>query len=138
MYTAIQKVQQAFVNANLKYSVDQVGENWILRAGVNGSATSYQFLFIKTNDVGSDISVRIFNLVKFPNGPTGRAYEVLSELQNKYRYIRFVLNDEGNVNVEYDFPTAIENIGEAAVEMLIRLTKILDECYPVLMRSIWN
>ena len=138
MYQAIASIQEAFQKANLKFSVDQVGNNWILRAGVNGSASVYHFLFIKSDETGSDIALRIFNQVKFPPHAIQRGYEVLNDLQLKYRHIRFVLDKDGNVNVEYDFPTAYQPIGDGAVEMLVRLTKVLDECYPVLMRSVWN
>lgn len=138
MYTAIEKIQAAFQKADLKHSIDQMGENWILRAGVNGNASTYQFLFISDKDNSNDVFVRIFQYAKFPPEAMARGYRILNELQVKYRYVRFVLNDNGNVNVEYDFPIAFENIGNGAVETLIRLTKILDECYPVVMRAIWN
>lgn len=138
MYAAIQQIKDAFDKADLKNGVDQVGNNWVLKAGINGKASTYMFLFIKTEESGNDVAVRIFNLVRYPNGPTDQAYETLNRLQAKYRHIRFVLQDDGNVNVEYDFPTCYKNIGQGAIEILVRLSSVLDDCYPELMRSVWN
>lgn len=137
MYKSIEEIQIAFNEAGLKHSVEEIGTNWLLRAGVSGNAAQYDFLFIKDDDRGNDVAVRIGHVVKYPKERFAKAYETLNSLQVKYRFIRFTLDDEGNVNVEYDFPTAYTAIGPGAVEILVRLVKILDECYSDLMRSIW-
>ena len=138
MYKSIMDIQAEFQKNNLKHKVEQVGENWLLRAGVNGKAATYSFLFIKDDDVGNDVAVRIFDIVKFPENRRDKGYEILNRIQQQYRYIRLNMNDEGEVNAEYDFPVEYSNIGQGAIEILIRITQILDDVYPDMMRAIWG
>ena len=49
-------------------------------------------------------------------------------MQMKYRFLRFSIDDDGDIAGEYDFPTTYEDIGKGAVEMCLRLTMILDDC----------
>ena len=138
MYKAIAEVHKAFDKAGIKHKVDQIGDHWMINTGMTGKFSTYQFLFIKTDDTGNDIAMRIFKLVNFPKHKAAAALTVLNSLQQEYRYLRFVLDDDGDVNVEYDFPAAYSPIGDGALEMVLRTTNILDECYPKLMRSIWG
>lgn len=138
MYQSIVEIQNAFQQRNLKHSVDQVGEDWVLRAGVNGKASSYTFLFIKDDDVGNDVAVRIFDIVKFPPERRDKGLALLNNIGREYRFIRLNMNDAGEVSAQYDFPVEYGNIGEGAIEILIRFTQILDECYPQLMKAIWG
>lgn len=137
MYKAIAEIHRAFDKAGIKHKVDQLGDHWIIQTGMTGKGSTYQFLFIKTDDTGNDVAVRIFKLVNFPKHKTAAAHVLLNSLQQEYRYLRFVLDKDGDVNVEYDFPAAYSPLGEGALEMVLRITTILDECYPKLMRSVW-
>ena len=137
MYKAIREIRDTFVAKGLKHSVDEVGGAWVLRAGVSGDAASYSFLFIKQDDEDNDVSLRVFDVVKFPEHKKDKGLEVLAKLGRQYRFIRFAMNDEGEVNAEYDFPMEFSPIGEGAFEMMVRFTDILDNCYPELMRAIW-
>lgn len=137
MYKAISEIQTAFRARNLKHTVDQVGGNWLLRASMKGTSSTYDFLFIKDDDNGNDVAVRILEFVKFPTSRLEKAYEVLNEIQIQYRFIRFAIKEDGNAIVEYDFPVGYTNIGQGAIEIMMRITNILDICYPNIMKSIW-
>ena len=138
MYESIREIQKTFLEKDLKCRVEQMGENWVLKAGVKGKNCLYEFLFIKSDDIGNDVAVRVFDFVKFPKEQMAAACETLNDLQITYRFVRFSLREDGNVIVEYDFPAEYAPIGEGAAEIMIRLTQILDQCYPVLMKAIWN
>ena len=138
MYTAIQEIQETFEEKGLKHRIEQVDDSWILRAGVAGKSTRYEFLFVKEREEGNDVAVRVFDYARIPEGKRDQIWETLNEFQIKYRYTRFCMKDDGNVLVEYDFPVEFSPIGEGAAELLIRMTKIMDECYPILMKAIWS
>lgn len=138
MYKSIEAIQAAFQKRNLKHSVEQNGDHWLLRAGVNGKASSYAFLFIKTDDADNDVAVRVFNVVRFPENRRDKGYEVLNKIQQSYRYVRLNMDGDGDVSAEYDFPMNYKNIGEGAIEILVRFTEILDKAYPEMMKAIWG
>lgn len=138
MYQAIREIQTEFRKAGLKCGVENKEDSWILQAGMAGEKATYQFLFIKKGESGNDVSVLVLGLPTFPRDKILKAYRVLNDLQEEYRFIRFTVRSEGHVVAEYDFPTAFAPIGGGAVEMILRLTKILDECYPVIARAVWS
>lgn len=138
MYKSIMEIQDEFRKQDLKFKVEQIGDNWVLTLTINGKAASYEFLFIKDDDVGNDVSVRVFDIVKFPEDRWDKALEVLNHVQQEYRYVRLTLDSKGGVDAQYDFPVEYKNIGEGAFEILLRMTNILDDCYSDLMRALWG
>lgn len=138
MYRAMEEIRREFDKNGLKYSVEQIGGHWILNAGMSGDASTYRFLFIKKDDTGNDVALRVFKLAHCPPERKTAVCRLLNDFQVEYRFVRFVMDDDGDINVEYDFPAIYSPIGEGAVEVLMRLTHILDQCYPKLMRALWN
>lgn len=130
MYKSIKEIAQAFDRKGLKYKVEQKGEHWVLLTGMNGDAGSYGFLYIKTDDTGNDVALRSMPLGRVSRSNYGRVQELLNSFQQEYRFVKFVLDGDGDVMAQYDFLVAQPNIGEAGVEMLMRMTNILDKCTP--------
>ncbi|MBR5617439.1 MAG: hypothetical protein IKW50_04580 [Oscillospiraceae bacterium] len=136
MNSAINEVHKAFDKAGLKHDVQQLGTKSVLITGMTGKADSYKFFLIKDDDSGSDIALRIIKIINCPSYLHDQAREVLNSLQIKYRFLRFTIDKDGDINGEYDFPTTYDDIGSGAVEMCLRLTLILDDCLPELKRLV--
>lgn len=134
MNSAIDEIHRAFNDAGLKHDVQQIGNNSILITGMTGNSDTYKFFFIKDGDVGNDVALRIFKISHCSSYEYDQAREVLNALQVKYRFLRFTIDKDGDINGEYDFPTSYEDIGKGAVEMCLRLTMILDNCISELKR----
>lgn len=134
MHSAISEIHKAFTDAGLKHDVQQVEGQSILVTGMSGNADNYKFFYIKNNDGGNDVALRIFKISSCPKDQLDRVREALNELQLKYRFLRFTIDDDGDINGEYDFPTCYEDIGKGAVEMCLRLTMILDDSISTLKR----
>lgn len=134
MHSAISEIHKAFIDAGLKHDVQQVEGQSILITGMSGNADNYKFFYIKNNDGGNDVALRIFKISSCPKDQLDRVREALNELQLKYRFLRFTIDDDGDINGEYDFPTCYEDIGKGAVEMCLRLTMILDDSISTLKR----
>lgn len=128
MNSAINEIRKAFTDAGLKYDIQTLGDKTILLTGMTGNADTYKFLLIKDGDGGNDVALRILKISSCSRSQYDRVREVLNELQLKYRFLRFTIDNDGDINGEYDFPTTYEDIGKGAVEMCLRLTIILDEC----------
>ena len=97
----------------------------------------YHIEFINASD-SNDTAVRAFDLVTVSPNKRGQLLKALNTLNCKYRYVKFTLNQENGINLEYDYPFSGSHPEESALEMVIRLTKIVDDAYPELMHAMWS
>ena len=114
---------------------EKTSDVWLQFSVKNGS--SYRIRFISKDD-DNDVSVRVFGLVRVETEEKPRILAALNELNVKYRFVKFCCDNDGDVNVEYDYPVKAVNPAASAKEMVIRFTQIIDEAYPVLMRALWG
>lgn len=108
------------------YSVD-CGPNVIMR-------------FI-SRDNDNDVAARIFGLISnTPNEKRVRVMEACNMLNYKIRYMKFYLDNDGDINVEYDFPvhSPDDGIGEMAFEIFVRMMQILDSEYSIFMKALYS
>lgn len=96
-------------------------------------------LLMLSRDDDMDVSCRVFGLLNdIPKEKQDRILRVCNKLNNRFRFAKFVLN-EGDLNVEYDFPVAMseESVGKAACEIFRRFTAILDGSWPIIMKALF-
>lgn len=98
---------------------------------------NYRIQFIATSDKG-DIAVRIFSLVRFDPEKIPQLLPVLNSLNCKFRYVKFTCDNDGDVNLEYDYPSSCSHPEETVLELVLRLVKIVDDSYPDIMRAMWS
>ena len=137
-HPAIQEIKVAFDAAKIHYSVHHIGDQWELVAAVSGKANNYQIKFISKDGGKNDVALRIFSLVHISASNRPQTLAVLNSFQRKYRFLRFTLDTDDDVKVEYDMPSCTTDIGGAAVEMMLRTMKMIDDIYPELMRCVWG
>ena len=113
---------------------DDSSEAW-LSFGIN-NGPSYKIRFI-SRDNDNDVAVRVFALMSADEANRSKLLPVINELNAKYRYVKFVCDSDGDLNVEYDFPVTGSSPAESAGEIVARFVRIIDESYPVLMRAMW-
>ena len=138
MHPAIADISRLFSEADIKYSIDHSMKQWDLIAGISGQHNSYQLKFIVKDDSDNDLAIRIFSLVRCPDDKRKAMCKFLNELNAKYRYVKFAIDDSNSVSLEADLPSCTTNPGEVAVEYFIRVLKIVDDIYPDLMRALWS
>lgn len=65
--------------------------------------------------------------------------EVCNQMHIKVRYVKFVLDEDNDLNLEYDPPQLISDdcVGEVAVEMMIHIARIMDENYSAFMKALY-
>ena len=132
IYSALSRVDgyKPFTEDN-----DTFSEVWLKFALENGG--SYRIRFISTNN-SNGVKLRVFKLVSLQGDKRVRILPALNFLNNKYRFVKFVCDKDGDVNVIYDYPENTVNPAASAKEMTRRFVKIIDESYPVLMKAIYG
>ena len=139
MYKAIEQIKREFENKGIKYAFDEQEDSQIIRAGIpieNGPRI--MVLFIARDD-DNDIAVRVFGLISQVKEPQKKKLlDALNICNSKFRFYKFYIDADNDVNVEYDFRTEANNSGPMALEALVRISSILDEAYPIMMKALYK
>ena len=138
MYKATEEIYEAFQDAELHCETDENDEgHTYVRAGISTKLTSFSMLFISTDD-DNDVSMRIFNFVRFDEEKRGSVLFAANKLNRMFRYVKFFVDfDDNTVTVAMDFPVSCDNVGQTAIEILFRMMDISDEAYSEFMKAIW-
>jgi hypothetical protein len=66
--------------------------------------------------------------------------DVCNTLNEKYRFTKFSLNRDGNMNMKYDLPATIgdESIGETCFDIFVILIQILNQGYPLITEALYR
>ncbi len=123
---------------DLKVFIDE-GEktsNVWLQFGIKNGG-SYRVRFISSDD-DNDVSVRAYAIVSVDSAKRSKVLEAINTVNDKYRYAKFVIDEDNDINVEYDFPVRSNNVEKCASEILSRFVNIIDEAYPVIMRAVFG
>ena len=131
IYEALKKEEnlKVFTEENEKSS-----EVWLQFGIKNGG--SYRIRFISTDD-DNDVTVRVFGLVRVEQEKRAALLSVINEINRKYRYFKFYMDDDGDINLQYDFMINCPDPAASAEETVIRIYKMVDDVYPQLMRAMW-
>ncbi len=133
-------IVETFEKNDIKFEVEETSSMEIVCAKFyidGGPSVSERFI---SHDDGNDVDVRVTRLIcKVPEAKRSRVLKACNTLNYKIRHLKFVLDDDGDVNVEYDFPenTPDSGIGEMAVEIFARTMIALDNEFGVLMKAIY-
>lgn len=138
MYKCIQEIHETFDSVGVKHDVEEHNGRWVINTGMTAKGKKYRYLFIQTDDSGNDVAFRSAPIANFPENKRQDGYMLVNELCGEYRFAKFVLDDDGDLMVEYDFPLALQPIGKSALEILIRVTQILEDCHSRIMQAVWS
>ena len=138
MYKMTREIYNALTkDGNLKVFTDETDTSsqvWLQFGLTNGG--SYRIRFISRDD-DNDVAVRVFELISVEESRQSKILPVINELNSDYRFFKFILDKDGDVNVEYDYFLDCPNPAASARELVIRISNIVDEAYPKLMRALW-
>ena len=138
MYKMTRRIYEALKQSgDLKVFTDETESSsqvWLQFGIKNGG--SYRIRFISTDD-DNDVAVRVFSMATVDAGQQGKILPVLNKLNAKYRFVKFVMDKDGDINLEYDYLLRCPDPAASAKEVIIRIVKIVDEAYPEIMRAMW-
>jgi hypothetical protein len=141
MFSTIRLIQEAFDAHGVKYHISDFSEQQEIGAGfgIKNGGPLIIVRFISRNQ-GNDIAVRIAGLANdIPAEKRLRMMEACNQLNCSFRFIKFCLTTDGNVNVEYDLPVHLDDgcTGEAAFEIFIRFMQIMNQAYPQIAQALY-
>ena len=140
MFNTISLLVEAFNAHGLKYHLSETEQYQEIHVpfGIrNGPFVDMRFI---SSNRGNDTSVRIMNLVnKVPEERRFRVLEACNTMNCKYRFLKFNMDKDNDVHVEYDLPvnTGNECLGEMAFEIFLRTMQILNEGYITIARALY-
>lgn len=140
MFKATNLIAETFEKYGIVFKVEDASKAEIITAGfhIDGGPSVSEW-FISSND-NNDVAVRIFGLItNTPEAKRPRVMEACNILNCEVRHLKFYM-DDGNVNIDYDFPecTPDEGVGKMALEIFFRTMKTLDEKYGIFMKAIYT
>lgn len=139
VYQATKLIADAFKGAGPKYGVQEVGSLSFVELGFTGNNCTFKLRFISADD-DNDVKVMTEDFAKYPENKFENGYKLMNELSRTYKYYKFTMDDKGGVCAQYDFPVSLptDAIGKVAIELALRCAKIIDDVYPMVMKSIWQ
>lgn len=140
-FKAINLIAETFEKRGVKFDVvSHHGSEQIL-AGFSVDCGPNVIMRFISLDNDNDVATRIFGLItNTPKEKRARIMEACNLLNHKIRYMKFYLDTDGDINVEYDFPvhSPDNGIGEMAFEIFIRTMKLLDSEYSIFMKALYT
>jgi hypothetical protein len=139
MFAATQRIYDTLKSIDgLKVFTDEnerSSEVWLQFGIKNGG--NYRIKFISTDD-DNDVAVRVFNLLHVEEDQKSKLISALNELNIKYRYVKFCCSNDGDINIEYDFPVRCVAPESCAEELIMRFANIINDAYSILMHALWS
>ncbi len=136
--TAAMTVKSDFDKKGVYYIFDEKEQYQIIYTPFrieNGPIVDILFVFSEDND----ISAKLFIPLKLSDSYVDKVKDLIIKLNDEYRFVKFVLDSDNDISLEYDFlsSTKLDYLAESVFELLIRFMSIADEVYPSLMKLIW-
>lgn len=140
-YKATELIAESFEEHGVFFDVRQKGDGEIVSASFPIDCGPEVTVMFISQDNDNDVAIRIHGLIfKTPEDRRCRIVETCNYLNHKIRYTKFCVDNEGNINVEYDLPvhSPDEGLGEMAFEIFIRMMQILDSEYNIFMQALYS
>lgn len=137
MQETTKKFLQYMDKNQIKYEVqERENHDWVgvTFTGDNLRAIILQFFFSKEAE---DFALRIFSIAKVPENSKVDALKVCNDLMNKYRWLRFYLDENNEVTAAYDASVPLEPDDGIFAIIIFNSVNIIDKCYPRIMKALW-
>lgn len=123
---------------NIKYSEIDFDTIRLNYRGGNCPSIPVNFTF---SDDGRNVAIHSFSIAKIDK-EDGKQYLAAlltcSELNKKYRWVKFYLDDDNEITAEDDAVIDPYTTGEECYKLLRHMVNIIDEAYPIIMTMVWG
>ncbi len=117
--------------------VNQLKED-LLRVGWDFNGGSIQIYF-DFDDTDTHVHLEGLDFIKVPEEKYESMYKVLNEVNDTYKYVKFVLDTEdGQLNAREDVVIQLDTCGEECYELMIRMVQIVQDAFPNFMKALWG
>jgi len=78
------------------------------------------------------------DFIQIPENKMDAMLDVVNECNHEYRWVKFVLDKKNReIITKCDCVIDLETAAEETFELMIRTIQIVDEAYPIFMKSLW-
>ncbi len=120
----------------VKYTYDEREDDVVVSCGFNMDNAPVRVSLFIDND-NTHVALRCFGFVKVAKDKYANALIACNQCNMEYRWVKFVIDDDMDINAQDDAVTSPETAGTELFELMHRMLSIVDDCYPVFMKSIW-
>ena len=123
------------IRCHYQRATDSKGQE-MLSLGLSGDNFSgLQFFVLFDDDTSAQIRCYI---CKFPPNKNLLALQVVNQLDIKYRWTKFFVESSGAVGATADMKATEDAAAEILFHLLCRMNGIIDDAYPILMKTIYS
>ena len=140
MFNAIRILDEAFSARKLNYTFEKAEQYEELRVPFNIKNGPSVVLRYISFDRDNDLTVTISNLVNsVPDEKRIKLLETCNLLNSRFRYLKFKMDEQNNLDVQYDFlqSSGDAGMGEMAFEILLRSVRIMNEAYQEIAKALY-
>lgn len=84
------------------------------------------------------VSFKCWEIANFKDEKMAGGIVACNQLNNKYRWVKFYLDDDCDVVAQIDAYIDEDTCGSECTSLVKRMVNIVDEGYPTFMRAIWG
>ena len=138
VFKATREIAAKLDSEEIKYSILTGNDSSTVQVKYSGdNFSTLEILFISRDD-DNDVAVRAWGFVSgIAKEKRDKMIGVVNAMNDRFRYVKFVLDDDDDLNLTYDIPMTVTNVGEVAREIISRFVNIADEAYPEFMKALW-
>ncbi len=132
MNSAANAFLQACDREGLKYVPPKITPDGktVLRLNVRGThGNGYAVTYVFPPEE-KDVSIRIFGLVTARKEILAKVIYRCNKMNNRFRWVKFLVDDDMDLNLEADCVITPETAGEVCMEMFYHFVRAADEAYP--------
>ncbi len=101
------------------------------------NADSIRIQVIFSDDL-SDASIRAEGIAKCPEERKQKLYELCNELNDSYRWVKFVVSKNNTIDAYDDAVIQLDTCGDEILRCSLQIRAICDKAYPEIMKAIFG
>ncbi len=112
---------------------------YAVRVGYNAknmSSVSIYVFFDKDNE--PLVTLKCWEIAKFDGEKRAAGILACNDVNNRYRWTNFYIDDDGDVNAQIDTYVDERNCGTLCTNLVGRMVSIIDGAYPTFMQALWS
>ena len=137
MTNAAAKMFVSFLeSSDMNYSIVNE-ETAIIRVGWNLEGTRISIYFQFDQDCKS-VHIVGNDFMSFSADKIEKMYKIMNDCNQKYRWVKFTVDASDNTAaVECDAVIQLDTCAEEVTELMLRMVKIVENAYPIMMKALW-
>lgn len=133
------KVVKAYIESKGFNCQAMEGRENVLWSSGSGDNIQNVRVIMNFTDEGGYVSLRSYNLCKFDDSKKADMYKVCSELNARFKWVKFYVDESDNtITCQDDAIIQLDSAGPECFELLLRMYSIMDDSYPVIMKTVWK